>query len=570
MKFLKGAHGTLNGEGPDGNVEGVEALAFNVKNTVKWSAFKANIPEIVADSGYTKNGWNPSIPADTEAVEAGTYTAQYTQNVVPGTGNPTNPDPDKYVKLTMDANGGEITGESFYWVLKTYEVKAADVDATTATKAGAGFKSWDTTAAGGTAFFPKKLTEDATAYAQYTNNVVKTDTPTINQPVEGATEITGTAEPGANVTVTFPGNKTVEVIAGEDGKWTADVPSEVNLKVGDEITAEAKVDGKEPSDKAQTTVADLEDSMKPNINQPTAGDTKVTGTAEPGANVTVTFPGDKTVEVTADEDGNWTADVPSGVDLEAGDEITAKAKEEGKNVSDEATTIVKDAPVAEKSATPTIDDVTAGNDKITGTAVPGANVTVTFPGNKTVEVTADEDGKWTADVPNGVNLEAGDEITAKAKEEGKEVSDPATATVAAIGKVKLIFDPNGGVFSDGSTIDKVYTVDKDNNFKIIDAPKKDGYVFDYWKGSKYKPGENYVAAADHKFVAQWLKDTDGDGKPDVKDSDNNKNGGNPSINAGRKSPNTGDSGMTAWLIMFVFASIATGGGIFYKRKIKHQ
>ncbi|MGQ7381129.1 Ig-like domain-containing protein, partial [Streptococcus suis] len=73
---------------------------------------------------------------------------------------------------------------------------------------------------------------------------------------------------------------------------------------------------------------------------PKEGDTTVTGTTEPGATVTVNFPDGSTVTTTADENGNYTVDVPAGVELKEGDKVTATATDEAGNTSTptEATT----------------------------------------------------------------------------------------------------------------------------------------------------------------------------------------------------------------------------------------
>ncbi|MDC4874831.1 Ig-like domain-containing protein, partial [Acinetobacter baumannii] len=39
-------------------------------------------------------------------------------------------------------------------------------------------------------------------------------------PINGTDPITGTAEPGSTVTVTFPDGTTATVVAGPDGSWT--------------------------------------------------------------------------------------------------------------------------------------------------------------------------------------------------------------------------------------------------------------------------------------------------------------------------------------------------------------
>ncbi|MCL6183857.1 Ig-like domain-containing protein, partial [Acinetobacter baumannii] len=53
----------------------------------------------------------------------------------------------------------------------------------------------------------------------YTIDTTAPDAPVIN-PVNGTDPITGTAEPGSTVTVTYPDGSTASVVAGPDGTWT--------------------------------------------------------------------------------------------------------------------------------------------------------------------------------------------------------------------------------------------------------------------------------------------------------------------------------------------------------------
>ncbi|MDU0447948.1 Ig-like domain-containing protein, partial [Staphylococcus epidermidis] len=63
----------------------------------------------------------------------------------------------------------------------------------------------------------------------------------------------------------------------------------------------------------------------PTINNVTSDDTRITGTADAGNTVTITFPDGTTATGTTDDEGNYTIDIPTGVKLEGGEEITATA-----------------------------------------------------------------------------------------------------------------------------------------------------------------------------------------------------------------------------------------------------
>ncbi|WP_228270737.1 Ig-like domain-containing protein, partial [Acinetobacter seifertii] len=82
-----------------------------------------------------------------------------------------------------------------------------------------------------------------------TNAVVTVDTTAPNAPVidpiNASNPVTGTAEPGSTVKVTFPDGSTATVVAGPDGKWT--VPNPGDLKDGDKITAVATDPAGNPS-----------------------------------------------------------------------------------------------------------------------------------------------------------------------------------------------------------------------------------------------------------------------------------------------------------------------------------
>ncbi len=77
----------------------------------------------------------------------------------------------------------------------------------------------------------------------------------------------------------------------------------------------------------------------------------------------------------------------------------------------------------------------------------------------------------------------------------------------------IFFDANGGIFGDGTTV-KSDEYEQGEVITILDAPTREGYTFDYWKGSEYHPGEKFTVTEDHTFVAQWNKDPDPEPEPE--------------------------------------------------------
>ena len=178
------------------------------------------------------------------------------------------------------------------------------------------------------------------------------------------------------------------------------------------------------------TVVKQGQTTAPKITQPKAGDKKITGTAEPGAKVEVELPDGTKVETTADQEGNWTAEVPEDKEPKEGETVKAVATVDGKTPSDEATATTGKAD-EEKTETPTINPVKVGDKNITGTAKPNAIVNVFYPNGDESETTADEQGNWSVDAPDG--LAEGQTIRATATEGLKAPSDAAETVVKGKG-----------------------------------------------------------------------------------------------------------------------------------------
>ena len=279
----------------------------------------------------------------------------------------------------------------------------------------------------------------------YTLDTTAPDAPVIN-PVNGTDPITGTAEPGSTVTVTYPNGDTATVVAGPDGTWTVPNPG---LNDGDEVTAVATDPAGNPSLPGTAIV----DAVGPNtdgvnfaVDSVTADN--VINASEAAGNVTITgilknVPADaantvvtvvingQTYTATVDSAaGTWTVSVPgSGLVADTDKTIDAKvtftdAAGNSSSVNDTQTyTVDTTAPDA-----PVINPVN-GTDPITGTAEPGSTVTVTYPDGTTATVVAGTDGSWS--VSNPGNLVDGDTVTATATDPAGNTSLPGTGTVSA-------------------------------------------------------------------------------------------------------------------------------------------
>ena len=148
---------------------------------------------------------------------------------------------------------------------------------------------------------------------------------------------------GMVVTLTDENGKKVDIPAEKFAEYGITVPTENLTK--DQTKVEVKVKDKK-AEQPITVTPKVSKTEMPVINNAKAGDKKITGTAEPGATLTVTTPeGVKTV--VAGADGKW--EITLGTPLAEGNVIKAVAKVNGKGASNEAsTTVGKAKPIADQ------------------------------------------------------------------------------------------------------------------------------------------------------------------------------------------------------------------------------
>lgn len=258
----------------------------------------------------------------------------------------------------------------------------------------------------------------------------QTETPTIDPVAAGDTTISGTAEPDSTVTVTIGNEQPVTAVADAQGNWTAEVPE---VSQGETVTVVAEADGKDPSEPVTVSVAGL------TVAAPTASISgnetdgyPVIGKATPHAAIEITnAQGDVVGSGTTDSDGNYRIVIaPDRVAPEENLNVTAIVTAGGQDYRSGATPVVVPADTQEnQTETPSIDPVNAGDQTISGTAEPNANVVVTVSGEEPVTVVANDQGDWTANVPE---VSEGETVTVVATVGDKEPSTPVSVIVSGI------------------------------------------------------------------------------------------------------------------------------------------
>ncbi len=272
--------------------------------------------------------------------------------------------------------------------------------------------------------------------ASVTVDAVAPATPTVD-PSNGTT-LSGTAEPGATVTLTDGnGNPIGQVTADGSGNWSF-TPS-TPLPNGTVVNATASDPTGNTSAPASTTV----DSVAPAapVVNPSNG-AEISGTAEPGATVTLTDgSGNPIGQVTADGSGNWSF-TPS-TPLADGTVVNATATDPAGNTSGQGSTTVDGvAPT-----TPTVN--LSNGSSLSGTAEPGSTVILTDGnGNPIAEVTADGSGNWT--YTPSTPIANGTVVNVVAQDAAGNSSPPATVTVDSSAPPAPVINPSNGVVISGT------------------------------------------------------------------------------------------------------------------------
>ncbi len=307
---------------------------------------------------------------------------------------------------------------------------------------------------------------DLTPPAAPTIDAVSDDNALDLEEQQSSLTVNGTAEAGADVSVTING-VTEDTTAGADGSFSvtfdaADIPTSdfsVSAVATDTL-------GNEGSEATQAITVEPVSALTPTI-EPVSGTfgsaelaagLTVSGTGRSGSTITVTIDGEDQ-EAIVDGDGNWSvtfaeADLPDAT----GDySVSAVATLDGTTFSSGSVaggdfSVDLDAPDA-----PTIDTVAGDNAleleeqnadlTVTGTAEAGATVDVTI-GGVTESTVAGADGSYTvtfdaADVPDA-DFSIAATATDPLGNEGPSASQ--AVTVEPVSALTPVFNPVSGIF----------------------------------------------------------------------------------------------------------------------------
>ncbi|WP_171257491.1 Ig-like domain-containing protein, partial [Acinetobacter seifertii] len=252
--------------------------------------------------------------------------------------------------------------------------------------------------------------------------------PVLN-PINATDPVTGTAEAGSTVKVTFPDGTTATVVAGPDGKWT--VPNPGDLTDGQTVTATATDPAGNTSLPGTGVVsADITapvvalDDVLTNDNTPV-----LTGTVnDPTATVVVTVDG---VNYTATNNGNgtWTlADNTLPALTDGPHTVTVTATDPAGNVGTDTAVLTIDttAPLITLNDVLTNDTTPA----LTGTIDDSAATVVVTVDGVNYNATNNGNGTWTlADNTLPALTDGTHTVSVTATDVAGNISTPATGTL---------------------------------------------------------------------------------------------------------------------------------------------
>lgn len=275
--------------------------------------------------------------------------------------------------------------------------------------------------------------------------------------------LTGTNEAGATVVVTVNGTDYTATVTGTT--WSVNLPASA-IPTGDtQLAVQAKSTDAHGNTATVNGSIDIDTITSVTVN--TAGvegdgiinkaehadGVTLTGTAEPGATVTVTL-GNITHPATVDANGSWTvfysaSEIPTG---ERTLTVTARATDVAGNVETASGTVAVDTLVRNFAITSTpggADGIVNAAERtagitLTGTTEPGGTVALTMNGH-TVNAVVAANGTWTAffsasQIPTGDNIQT--TLTARS-------TDPAGNTETLTKTINI--DTDAGLLTIDST-----------------------------------------------------------------------------------------------------------------------
>ncbi|TXD34347.1 hypothetical protein FRC96_14200 [Lujinxingia vulgaris] len=226
-------------------------------------------------------------------------------------------------------------------------------------------------------------------------DLVRTSTPTLS----------GSAEPGATVTILVDGEEVGETVADDLGQWSYQLEEaledgEFSLGASVESPSGVREDRVEVTIDTSTTAVIIDapvDGALTNEASP-----EISGSAAPGATIAIIIDGDEVAEVEADANGQWSYTPDDALD--EGQHVIEVVAEDAGIRTEAEVAIEVDLSAPELTVdSPTEGQVLYEDERtISGSAEPGAVIEVELDGEVIDTVVVGEDGQWSVSLPEDV------------------------------------------------------------------------------------------------------------------------------------------------------------------------
>jgi uncharacterized repeat protein (TIGR02543 family) len=284
------------------------------------------------------------------------------------------------------------------------------------TKAGNTFDGWYKDAAGTIAwnFATDKVTSSVTLYAKWGINTPPTPVapkaPTIHVIDDNDTTITGTADANVNIVVKNNGAVMVTGTANAQGNYSIEISPQ---KAGTVLTVVAIDAAGNQSEATSITVLDRTAPKAPKINTMDDNDTKISGSTEANAIITVKINGKTIATGKASAQGNYSIEISP---QKAGTVLTVVAIDAAGNQSETTSITVLDRTAPKAPKINAIDD---NDTKISGSSEAYATITVKINGKTIAIGKADSKGAFSIKMKQ---QKAGTVVTVTATDKSGNVS----------------------------------------------------------------------------------------------------------------------------------------------------
>lgn len=238
--------------------------------------------------------------------------------------------------------------------------------------------------------------------------------------------VSGFSEPDALITIKLPSGELLKGKADNNGSYMVPWKDGFELQGGEVIEVFATDAAGNDSTTVRSTVIDRTPPEEPTVNEITSESKVISGNTEPLATIIVEAAYKPTLTVEADQNGNFTLQLPKDYGLQGGEQLKVISMDKEGNQSDVLRVSVTDVTPPKS---PLIDEITSESKAITGEAEPLSIIEVNISNGTKIKGKTDGFGNFIILLPDNMKLNGGETIEAIATDISGNASKPTRLTV---------------------------------------------------------------------------------------------------------------------------------------------